>query len=99
MHLVLEFSGRTQEVAKALCGQTAATEDSSHINFETTPIYEIIRAAAKDDKNKICNKCLAEFFDKVLPLSWELMKKEEAATPEKRRTAAAKKWKKEGEKK
>jgi hypothetical protein len=38
-------------------------------------IDEIVRAAAKDDKNNICNKCLAEFFDKVLPLKWELKKK------------------------
>jgi hypothetical protein len=39
-------------------------------------IDEIVKAAAKDDKNNICNKCLAEFFDKVLPLKWELGKKE-----------------------
>jgi hypothetical protein len=42
-------------------------------------IDEIVRAATKDDKNNICNKCLAEFFDKVLPLKWQMKKKEAEA--------------------
>ncbi len=76
MHLVLECIGlKDGGVAKTLCGQTAILDkDSSSINFESiTTVNEILRAATRDENNKICIVCLAEFFDKVLPVKWKLM--------------------------
>ena len=81
MHLVLNFPGVKWEAGRTLCGKPSAPSASGD-DFEITTtmsIDEIVRAATKDDKNNICNKCLAEFFDKVLPLKWELKKKEDEA--------------------
>ena len=94
MHLVLNSQGLKWGGGKTLCGQPTETRtkgrsstssgrhgrSSSEIEIVTTmSIDEIVRAAAKDDKNDICNKCLAEFFDKVLPLKWQMKKKEAEA--------------------
>ena len=81
-HLCLNFPGIKWRVGKTLCGQatvTAAKNYGSNNEFERTnnlTINEIVRAAANDEKDELCNKCLIEFFDNVLPLSWELMNRE-----------------------
>jgi hypothetical protein len=67
---------------RTLCGHpTASTKEyGSKIGFEIAKtLSEIVKAAAKDDKDNICNKCLAEFFDNVLPLKWKLMNYEAMA--------------------
>jgi hypothetical protein len=93
VHLVFNFPGVKWGVGRTLCGEPittiakegvgGSTDDFEIITMNLT-VNEIIRAVAKDDKDELCNKCLAEFFDKVLPLKWELMKKEAAAEKEKK---------------
>ncbi len=103
MHLVLNFPEAKQEVRKTLCGQSTATApkeapggSSNEFVIPTTmSIDEIVKAAAKDDENNICNKCLAEFFDKVLPLKWELGKKEDEVKKEGSTGVAARKMEEE----
>ena len=95
MHLVFNFPEGESGVGRTLCGQPATISENSSTNeFEITAamtFYEIFKAAAKDDKNKICNKCLAEFFDKVLPLKWQMKKKGSRRSKKRRPTRAARK--------
>jgi hypothetical protein len=85
-HLTLNFPGVTARVGETLCGQVtaiAAEGDSLSNEFEKTTnltINEIVTATANDnDKTELCNRCLGEFFDNVLPLSWEWMDREAEA--------------------
>jgi hypothetical protein len=88
MHLVFNSLGNIQGIRKTLCGESvAATTDTTEddgLNEEVrimTPatVNEILEAVVKDDKDTLCNKCLAEFFDNVLPLKWKLMNYETVA--------------------
>ncbi len=85
-HLTLNFPEVTGRVGETLCGQPtaiAAEGDGSNNEFEKTTtnltINEIVRATTNDDKDELCNRCLGEFFDNVLPLSWEWMNREAEA--------------------
>jgi hypothetical protein len=94
LHLVLNLPGFKWGARKTLCGQEAATaasmeEDDDNNNgsnnvFErpatSLTINDIVRADANgDDKEELCDGCLGEFFDNVLPLSWELINREAEA--------------------
>ena len=82
-HLTLNFPGVTGRVGEALCGHVtaiAAESGGPSNEFEKTTtnltINEIVRATTNDNKHELCNRCLGEFFDNVLPLSWEWMNRE-----------------------
>ncbi|MDQ3872999.1 MAG: hypothetical protein M3258_05245 [Thermoproteota archaeon] len=79
VHLALNFPIPKCGLDKTLCGQNTVCimEYSLSMEMESTArtISEIIRAAAMDDKDTLCNECLAEFFENVSPLNWRTNEK------------------------
>jgi hypothetical protein len=82
VHLALNFPIPKYGLDKTLCGQNTVCimEYSLSSEMESTArtISEIIRAAAMDDRDTLCNECLAEFFENVLPLNWRTNEKKAA---------------------
>jgi hypothetical protein len=72
----------TTTTAAALTNSASKHTLSTEHEVTMVSVIEILRAVANDDKDRLCNKCLAEFFDNVLPLKWKAAKKEMEETKE-----------------
>ena len=78
----LDVTTTTTTTAAALTNSASKHTLSTEHEVTMVSVIEILRAVANDDKDMLCNKCLAEFFDNVLPLKWKAAKKEMEETKE-----------------